>query len=72
MMVMALHDRISGHANRVRVLDRFFTYVKTKRGRVVRSEGRDRRLGDEDPRQDPLSRSWSGSEDWPFGSVRLT
>jgi peptidoglycan/xylan/chitin deacetylase (PgdA/CDA1 family) len=32
MMVMALHDRISGHANRVRVLDRFFTYVKTKPG----------------------------------------
>jgi hypothetical protein len=30
MMVMALHDRISGHANRVRVLDRFFTYVKSK------------------------------------------
>src|SRR5262249_9565398 len=26
MMVMALHDRISGHPNRVRVLDRFFTY----------------------------------------------
>jgi peptidoglycan/xylan/chitin deacetylase (PgdA/CDA1 family) len=32
MMVMALHDRISGHANRVRVLDRFLTYAKSKRG----------------------------------------
>jgi hypothetical protein len=32
MMVMALHDRISGHANRTRVLDRFFTYVKSKPG----------------------------------------
>ena len=32
MMVMALHDRISGHANRVRVLDRFFTYAKSKPG----------------------------------------
>jgi peptidoglycan/xylan/chitin deacetylase (PgdA/CDA1 family) len=32
MMAMALHDRISGHANRVRVLDRFFTYAKSKPG----------------------------------------
>jgi hypothetical protein len=32
MMVMALHDRISGHANRVRVLDRFFTYAKSRPG----------------------------------------
>jgi peptidoglycan/xylan/chitin deacetylase (PgdA/CDA1 family) len=32
MMVMALHDRISGHANRARVLDRFFTYAKSKPG----------------------------------------
>ena len=32
MMVMAVHDRISGHANRVRVLDRFFTYAKSKPG----------------------------------------
>jgi peptidoglycan/xylan/chitin deacetylase (PgdA/CDA1 family) len=32
MMVMALHDRISGHPNRVRVLDRFFTYAKSRPG----------------------------------------
>ena len=29
---MALHDRISGHANRVRVLDRFLTYARSKPG----------------------------------------
>jgi hypothetical protein len=32
MMVVALHDRISGHANRVRVLDRFLTYARSKPG----------------------------------------
>ncbi len=32
MMVVSLHDRISGHANRVRVLDRFLTYAKAKPG----------------------------------------
>jgi peptidoglycan/xylan/chitin deacetylase (PgdA/CDA1 family) len=30
MMVVSLHDRISGHAGRVRVLDRFLTYAKSK------------------------------------------
>jgi peptidoglycan/xylan/chitin deacetylase (PgdA/CDA1 family) len=30
MMVISLHDRISGHANRVRVLDRFLTYATSK------------------------------------------
>jgi len=30
MMVISLHDRISGHANRVRSLDRFLSYVRTK------------------------------------------
>jgi peptidoglycan/xylan/chitin deacetylase (PgdA/CDA1 family) len=30
MMVVSLHDRISGHANRVRVLDRFLTYAKSR------------------------------------------
>ena len=30
MMVVSLHDRISGHANRVRVLDRFLSYAKSK------------------------------------------
>ena len=29
-MVISLHDRISGHANRVRVLDRFLAYAKSK------------------------------------------
>jgi hypothetical protein len=28
MMVVSLHDRISGHAGRVRVLDRFLAYAK--------------------------------------------
>jgi hypothetical protein len=28
----SLHDRISGHANRVRVLDRFLAYAKSKPG----------------------------------------
>lgn len=32
MMVVSLHDRISGHANRVRVLDRFLAYAKSKAG----------------------------------------
>ncbi|MEC3947881.1 polysaccharide deacetylase family protein [Sphingobium sp. HWE2-09] len=32
MMVVSLHDRISGHANRVRLLDRFLTYAKSKPG----------------------------------------
>lgn len=32
LMVISLHDRISGHANRIRVLDRFLTYAKTKTG----------------------------------------
>ena len=32
MMVVGLHDRISGHANRVRVLDRFLTYASSKPG----------------------------------------
>jgi peptidoglycan/xylan/chitin deacetylase (PgdA/CDA1 family) len=30
MMVVSLHDRISGHAARVRVLDRFLAYVRSK------------------------------------------
>ncbi len=30
MMVLSLHDRISGHAGRVRVLDRFLTYARSK------------------------------------------
>ena len=30
MMVVSLHDRISGHANRVRVLDRFLAYARSK------------------------------------------
>jgi peptidoglycan/xylan/chitin deacetylase (PgdA/CDA1 family) len=29
VMVVSLHDRISGHAGRVRVLDRFLTYAKS-------------------------------------------
>ena len=32
MMVVSLHDRISGHATRVRVLDRFLAYAKSKPG----------------------------------------
>ena len=31
-MVVSLHDRISGHANRVRVLDRFLSYARSKPG----------------------------------------
>jgi hypothetical protein len=31
-MVVSLHDRISGHANRVRSLDRFLTYARSKPG----------------------------------------
>jgi peptidoglycan/xylan/chitin deacetylase (PgdA/CDA1 family) len=30
MMVVSLHDRTSGHANRVRSLDRFLTYARSK------------------------------------------
>jgi peptidoglycan/xylan/chitin deacetylase (PgdA/CDA1 family) len=32
MMVVSLHDRISGHAGRVRALDRFLAYARSKRG----------------------------------------
>ncbi|MCQ8239376.1 polysaccharide deacetylase family protein [Rhizosaccharibacter radicis] len=32
MMVVSLHDRISGHANRVRALDRFLSYAAAKPG----------------------------------------
>lgn len=32
MMVVSLHDRISGHANRVRALDRFLTYARARDG----------------------------------------
>jgi peptidoglycan/xylan/chitin deacetylase (PgdA/CDA1 family) len=32
MMVVSLHDRTSGHANRVRSLDRFLTYARSKPG----------------------------------------
>jgi peptidoglycan/xylan/chitin deacetylase (PgdA/CDA1 family) len=32
MMVVSLHDRISGHANRVRSLERFLTYARSKPG----------------------------------------
>src|ERR1700724_959470 len=32
MLVMSLHDRISGHAGRTRALDRFLTYAKGKEG----------------------------------------
>jgi peptidoglycan/xylan/chitin deacetylase (PgdA/CDA1 family) len=32
MMVVSLHDRASGHANRVRSLDRFLTYARSKPG----------------------------------------
>jgi hypothetical protein len=72
MMVMALHDRISGHCQSGSG-DRLFLRLCEDQVRcLVRSEGRDRGLGDEDPRQDPLSRSRSGSEDRSFGSVRLT
>ncbi|QRF62724.1 polysaccharide deacetylase family protein [Variovorax paradoxus] len=30
MMLVGFHDRINGHANRIRVLDRFFTYARSK------------------------------------------
>jgi peptidoglycan/xylan/chitin deacetylase (PgdA/CDA1 family) len=32
MMVIGMHDRLSGHANRIRALDRFFTYAKSHEG----------------------------------------
>ena len=32
MMVVSLHDRISGHAGRVRALDRFLTYARSREG----------------------------------------
>jgi peptidoglycan/xylan/chitin deacetylase (PgdA/CDA1 family) len=32
MMIVSLHDRISGHASRVRVLDRFLSYAKSHEG----------------------------------------
>lgn len=32
LMVISTHDRISGHANRVRALDRFLTYARSKSG----------------------------------------
>ena len=32
MMVIAMHDRVSGHANRIRMLDRFIAYAKSHEG----------------------------------------
>jgi peptidoglycan/xylan/chitin deacetylase (PgdA/CDA1 family) len=32
MMVIGMHDRLSGHANRIRALDRFLTYAKSHEG----------------------------------------
>ena len=32
MMVVSFHDRISGHASRVRVIDRFLTYARQHKG----------------------------------------
>src|SRR6202000_2396107 len=32
LMVISMHDRITGHAGRVRVMDRFLTYAKSKPG----------------------------------------
>jgi peptidoglycan/xylan/chitin deacetylase (PgdA/CDA1 family) len=32
MMLIGFHDRINGHANRIRMLDRFFTYAKSHDG----------------------------------------
>jgi peptidoglycan/xylan/chitin deacetylase (PgdA/CDA1 family) len=32
LMLIGMHDRINGHANRIRVLDRFLTYAKSKEG----------------------------------------
>jgi peptidoglycan/xylan/chitin deacetylase (PgdA/CDA1 family) len=32
LMVIGMHDRLSGHANRIRALDRFFTYAKSHEG----------------------------------------
>ena len=29
MMLIGMHDRINGHANRIRVLDRFLTYARS-------------------------------------------
>jgi hypothetical protein len=31
-MVISLHDRISGHAGRIRVLDHFLEYARSKGG----------------------------------------
>jgi hypothetical protein len=28
LMLVGMHDRINGHAGRIRVLDRFFTYAQ--------------------------------------------
>ncbi|WP_343614652.1 polysaccharide deacetylase family protein [Novosphingobium sp.] len=32
MMVVSMHDRMEGHANRIRVMDRFLTYARSKPG----------------------------------------
>jgi peptidoglycan/xylan/chitin deacetylase (PgdA/CDA1 family) len=32
LMVIGMHDRLSGHANRIRALDRFFTYARSNDG----------------------------------------
>jgi hypothetical protein len=49
MMVVSLHDRISGHASRVRVLDRF-GLCEVEARRLVRPQGRDRPMGARAPR----------------------
>jgi len=63
MLVISLHDRISGHAGRVRVLDRFLSYAKSKpdvwfarKDEIARwalSHGRTHRSSFEGPRTSP-------------------
>ena len=65
MMVVSLHDRISGHANRVRVLDRFLAYARSKPGVWFRPQGRDRRLGAEGAGRHAGLRPWGTDRERP-------
>ena len=69
---MALHDRISGHANRVRVLDRFFTYAKSKPGVWFTRKDEIANWAMKTRDQDSLSRPRSCAENRSLRSVRLT
>jgi len=65
MMVASLHDRISGHAGRVRALDRFLTYARSKGDVWFARKDENRPLRAGQPRQHAGYRSGSAERHRP-------